>query len=240
MSCSSRLVRLLLVCLAGLGSGGCARFAQLHQLGDGYYRVRSVSNDTLARQLRLIPASRYYVQQRGDTLAFTPPATSAATPPTLFYQLRGAESVRLLHRSFDLDIFSIPFKVLPPRQGLPVQLNTNFNAALYVGRRLDFYRVRNRRLTPFQPRPFIRSNGVGYGLFGGLGSSIITPDLTRQHAITDYEGFTLHGGAAAIYDARLLNIGLAVGLDHLLGPDARYWAYQNRPWVGVLFGLDLN
>ncbi|WP_426490052.1 hypothetical protein [Hymenobacter sp. 102] len=231
------LQRLIVSSVAALGLTGCARFAQLNQLPDGYYTVRSVSNDTLRRQLT---TPRYYLQQRADTLAFTPPATTAAIPPTLLYRLRGSEEVRLLHRSFDLDIFSIPFKALPPRQGFPVQLNTNFNAALYVGRRLDFFRVRNRRLTPFQAQPFIRSNGFGYGLFGGLGSSIITPDLTRQHAVTDYEGFTLHGGAAAIYDARLLNIGLAVGVDHLLGSDGSYWTYQNRPWVGVLFGLDLN
>lgn len=232
-----QLVPYLLLAAAG-SLGSCARFAQLNQLNDGYYHILSASNDTLSRQLTA--PRRHYVQQRGDTLAFTPPATSAAVPPTLFYQLRAQESVRLLHRSFDLDIFSIPFKALPARAGLPVQLNTNFNAALYVGRRLDFYRLSNRRLTPFQPRPFIRSNGFGYGLFGGLGSSIITADLTRQQAITDYEGFTLHGGGAVIYDARLLNIGLAVGIDHLLGPDGRYWVYQNQPWVGVLFGLDLN
>ncbi|RSK31052.1 hypothetical protein [Hymenobacter metallilatus] len=231
------LQRLIVSSVATVALSGCARFAQLSQLPDGYYSIRAVSNDTLRQQLTM---PRMYVQQRTDTLAFTPPATTAAVPPTLLYQLRGLEEVRLLHRSFDLDIFSIPFKALPPRQGFPVQLNTNFNAALYVGRRLDFYRLRNRRLTPFRARPFIRSNGFGYGLFGGLGSSIITPDLTGQHAVTDYEGFTLHGGAAFIYDARLLNIGLAAGVDHLLGPDARYWAYQNRPWIGVLFGLDLN
>lgn len=231
--------RLLMLLAATVGSTSCARFARLNQLNDGYYRVLTASNDTLLQQLQT-PHRRYYVQQRGDTLAFTPPAASAAIPPTTLYELLPRESVTLLHRSFDLDIFSIPFKALPPRGGLPVQLNTNFNVALYVGRRLDFYRFSNRRLSPFQPRPFIRSNGFGYGLFGGLGSSVITADLTQQRAVTDYEGFTLHGGAAIIYDARLLNLGLAVGVDHLLGPDGRYWVYQNHPWVGVLFGLDLN
>lgn len=231
-------LRLLLTAAAGLG--GCARFNRATQLPDGYYRLLSASNDTLWRHLAQQPAKRLYVQQRADTLALTPPPTSAAVPPTFVYRLRPHESVRLLHRSFDLDIFSIPFKALPPRQGLPVQLNTNFNVALYVGRRLDFYRFTSRRLTPFRPTPFIRSTGFGYGLFGGLGSSIITPDVTRQRATTSYEGFTLHAGAAVIYDARLLNLGLAVGTDHLLGADGRSWVYQHRPWVGVLFGLDLN
>ena len=56
----------------------------------------------------------------------------------------------------------------------------------------------------------------------------------------DYEGLVLHGGIAAIYDARAFNIGLAMGIDQLLGPDGSYWIYQNKPWFGVLFGLDLN
>ncbi|MET4107418.1 hypothetical protein [Hymenobacter sp. UYP22] len=86
----------------------------------------------------------------------------------------------------------------------------------------------------------MRTTGLGYGLFTGLGSSVITPDFTRQHATTDYEGFVLHVGAATIYDAHIFNLGLAVGADHLLGPDGRHWIYQHRPWFGVLFGLDLN
>ena len=74
-----------------------------------------------------------------------------------------------------------------------------------------------------------------------MGSAIINPDVTRQQtAVAEYEGFVVHAGAAAIYDARIFNLGLAVGADHLLGPDRRHWIYQRRPWFGVLFGLDLN
>ncbi|MDB5268871.1 MAG: hypothetical protein JWP58_1911 [Hymenobacter sp.] len=62
---------------------------------------------------------------------------------------------------------------------------------------------------------------------------------TRPTA-ADYEGVVLHGGLAAIYDARAFNIGLAAGLDQLLGPDGQHWVYQHKPWFGVLFGLDLN
>ena len=215
---------------------GCARFVQYNQLPDGYYQVRRASPDSVRQRA----AGRVYVQQRTDTLAFTPAPTSDAVPPTWRYRLRPGQPVRLTRRSFDLDVFSIPFKVLAPRQGLPVQLNTNFNIALYAGHRFDFYRLGLRRSTPFGLTPVVRGNGFGYGLFAGMGSSLITPDVTGQRSLTGYEGFTLHGGAALIYDARLFNLGLALGTDHLLGFEGRYWLYQHKPWLGVLLGLDLN
>lgn len=229
---------LILLLLAACGVlGGCARFTQYNQLADGYYHVRAATPATLRGQL---PPDRVYVQQHHDTLDFTPAPVSDAVPPTYQYRLQPAETVYLSRKSFDLDVFSIPFKVLPPRRGLPVQLNTNFNVALYAGRRFDFYRATARRTTPFGPTPVVRGNGFGYGIFGGLGSSLITPDVTQQRSLTGYEGFTLHGGVAAIYDARVFNLGLALGADHLLGFEGRYWIFQNRPWLGVLFGVDLN
>jgi hypothetical protein len=149
--------------------------------------------------------------------------------------------VLLLRRRLDIDVFTIPFKVRPPRGGVPVQLNTNFNAALYLGRRLDFYSLRTKRTTPFGATPHIRATGIGYGAFVGAGATVVNPDVTQQRAtIAEYEGLVLHGGVAAIYDARAFNIGLAAGTDRLLGPDGRYWIYRHKPWFGVLFGLDLN
>lgn len=50
----------------------------------------------------------------------------------------------------------------------------------------------------------------------------------------------VHSGAAAIYDARVFNVGMAVGVDQLLGADADYWLYDRKLWVGLLFGLNLN
>jgi hypothetical protein len=130
--------------------------------------------------------------------------------------------------------------VRPARAGVPLQLNSNFNAALYLGRRLDFFYLNSQHITPWQQAPRIRATGIGYGAFLGLGSAFITGDVTGQQPGPEYEGFVLHGGVATIYDARIFNVGLAAGLDHLLGPDRRYWIYQHRPWLGLLFSLDLN
>jgi hypothetical protein len=71
-------------------------------------------------------------------------------------------------------------------------------------------------------------------------ASLISADLTHGHATLDYEGVVIHSGGAAIYDARVFNVGVAVGVDQLLGSDADYWLYQRKLWFGLLFGLNLN
>ena len=234
------LVRLGVAVLNGgaLALNGCAVVGNVGQLDDDYYRVvRRGTHDALATA---IPNVRLYVQQRADTLLLTPDA-AAAPLLTYRYRLQPNHRLLLLRRRLDLDVFTIPFKVRPSQAGVPVQLNTNFNAALYVGRRLDFYSLRTKTTTPFGPTPHIRATGIGYGAFVGAGSTFVTADVTGPRTTTaDYEGLVLHGGLAAIYDARAFNIGLATGIDKLMGPDGPVWIYQGKPWFGILFGLDLN
>jgi hypothetical protein len=228
----------LLAALGGLS--GCAVVGNVTQLDDDYYRlVRRESPDSLVRAVHA--GTEFYVQQRADTLLLTPDTGPGGPVVTTRYRLQPTHRVLLLRRRLDLDVFTIPVKVRPPQGGVPVQLNTNFNAALYVGRRLDFYSLRTKRTTPFGPTPHVRATGLGYGAFVGAGSTFITADVTRPRVTTaDYEGLVLHGGIAAIYDARAFNIGVAMGADQLLGADASYWLYQHKPWFGILFGLDLN
>ena len=103
----------------------------------------------------------------------------------------------LLRRRLDLDVFTIPVKVRPSQGRVPVQLNTNFNAALYVGRRLDFYSLRSKRTMPFWPTSHVKATGIGYGVFLGAGSTFVTSDVMRMRLTTaDYEGLVLHGGLA--------------------------------------------
>ncbi|TGE05395.1 hypothetical protein EU556_18990 [Hymenobacter fodinae] len=229
--------------LSGLGLlAGCAAVGHLDALPEGRYSTVQTNDATLRGAW---PNGRpLYARQSADTLYLLPDSTakvrSSWTPLPTYYRLRPGRHVVLAARRLDVDVFTIPFKVRPPRAGVPVQLNTNFNAALYLGRRLDFYHLTSHQLLGGRRQPIIRTTGLGYGIFTGLGSSQITPDFTRQHATTDYEGFVLHAGVATIYDAHIFNLGLAVGADQLLGPDGRHWIYQRKPWFGVLFGLDLN
>ncbi|AYA38159.1 hypothetical protein D3Y59_14595 [Hymenobacter oligotrophus] len=218
--------------LAALLSG-CAVVGKIDTLPDGRYRVLHSTVPALQAQ-RHRPA---YLHQAADTLLL---ASSEDAPNAQAVALPPGQHTTVLARRFDVDVFTLPFKIRPARGPLPVQLNTQFNAALYLGRRLDFYHLHSPSGRPGRP-PAVRDLGFGYGVFAGLGAAVINPDVTNQQArVAEYEGMVAHAGAAFIYDARVFNIGLALGADHLFGPDGRHWLYQHKPWVGILFGLDLN
>ncbi|QNH62019.1 hypothetical protein [Hymenobacter sediminicola] len=232
-SATPGLLRLCLCLAAGYALASCAAVGRIEQLPTGRYRVLR----STAPALQAYRKQPVYLHQDTDTLLLAATDSTIAQPLLL---TRRHSSV-LLSRRFDVDVFTLPFKIRPARAPLPVQLNTSFNAALYLGRRLDFYHVS----TPARHRsgnaPVLRDTGIGYGVFVGLGAAVINPDVTRQQtAVAEYEGLVTHVGGALIYDARVFNVGLAAGADHLFGPDRRHWIYQHRPWLGVLFGLDLN
>ncbi len=209
---------------------GCQVMEEGSTLAPGFYRLRRASAYAL-------PPQSLYVTDAADTLRLRVPETTTIRTllPTAY------DGLTLYRKHVDVDVFTIPFKVRPAQAGIPAQLNSNFNAALYLGRRIDFYQFSNQRVTPdFQTRR-LRSRGFGYGVFAGIGSAVIN-DLvlpTRKPGF-EYEGVVIDLGAALIYDARLFNVGLAVGADHLLDANRHYWVYQQRPWFGILFGLNLN
>ncbi|MBC8084599.1 MAG: hypothetical protein H7Z21_15485 [Hymenobacter sp.] len=234
-----RCLRFLRLAVAGGLLAGCAAVGRVPTLEPGNYQLFRTNDPALTTAAG--PDRTFYVEQVQDTLHFLSQPQNEAPPRRFSYAVRRGRHAILLDRKFDLDVFTIPFKARPPRGLVPVQLNTNFNAALYFGRRLDFYHVNSRLLLTGRQEPQIRTVGLGYGLFMGLGSTIINPDVTNQQTrVAEYEGFVVHAGAATIYDARIFNLGLAIGLDQLLGPDGPSWIYQRKPWFGVLFGLDLN
>lgn len=177
-----------------------------------------------------------YLMDTGDSLQLVLPSTGERKIiPVSTY-----ESWTFYRTEVDIDVFTLPFKIRPAQAGLPPQLNSNFNAALYLGRRLDFHQYRWQSVTPTFGVRKLRSQGFGYGLFTGIGSATINSLVTNSHIAYEYEGVVLDVGLAAIYDAQVFNVGFAVGMDNLMDPNRRAWVYQRRPWFGVLFGLNLN
>lgn len=207
---------------------GC-QVAQPLTIEPELYRVRHPARHDL-------PAERLYATDERDTLRLVQPGTGR----TWTFAGEQLESLRLFESELDVDVFTLPFKIRPAREGVPPQLNSNFNAALYLGRRLDVYRFQTRRIAPGVTQRRVLEQGFGYGVFAGLGSTAINPFFTRDQVTTEYDGLIVHAGLAGIYDARVFNVGLAVGIDHLMDSNRRHWIYQRKPWFGVLFGLNLN
>ncbi len=237
---AARVRALLAGLLVAVGASSCSVVGHVTGLPPSWYTVPRLGGaDSVARPLA---GRRVYAELVADTLHLTDPDGPGAARPAVRYVLRPDHHAVLLDRQLDVDVFTLPFKIRPPRAGVPVQLNSNFNAALYVGWRFNFYHLsaERRNRLPGQPLAHIKATGLGYGAFGGVGSATITSDLTRGHATLDYEGLVLNAGLAVIYDARVFNLGLAGGTDFLAGPDRAHWIYHRRPWFGILFGLNLN
>ncbi|GAB3998278.1 hypothetical protein GCM10028807_45550 [Spirosoma daeguense] len=207
----------------------CRVTSSVRTLEPDFYYVRSTDQLGLRNEKR-------YVVDLGDSLELIVPHSDkryyVAPPIYKNWTFRRSE--------IDVDVFTLPFKIRPAQGALPAQLNSNFNAALYVGRRVDLYNYRWQPVTPTFGIRQLRSRGFGYGFFAGIGSATMTDFVTRSPIGIEYEGVVLDAGIATIYDARVFNVGLALGIDYLADANRKLWIYQQKPWFGVLFGLNLN
>ncbi len=176
------------------------------------------------------------LMQDDSVLTLSP---SSGNQQTLHVNLSAIDQLKLKRVTFDLDVLTIPFKIRPSVAGFPEQLNANFNAAMYFGRRVDRFTIQTTRKGRAS-KTRLRGTGYGYGGFVGIGSEAVNPFVTNNRIDYEYDGFVINGGVAGIYDARRFNLGLALGADFLVDRNRRDWIYQGKPWIGVLFGINLN
>lgn len=208
---------------------GCRVNTSQGALEPGFYRIGHPTQPDLSDQ-------KLYVIDTGDSIQLVIPANDQRR----VVARRTYQDWTFRRVDIDVDVFTLPFKIRPAQASLPGQLNSNFNAALYVGHRTDLFSYRWKPVTPTFGVRQLQSRGFGYGLFAGIGSAAVNDFVTRTPIGVEYEGVVIDAGIATIYDARIFNIGLAVGFDHLLDSNRRQWIYQQKPWFGVLFGLNLN
>ncbi|HLO71475.1 MAG TPA: hypothetical protein VK167_11430 [Flavipsychrobacter sp.] len=142
--------------------------------------------------------------------------------------------------SFDIDILTMPLKYRPALNGSPNQLNTDFNGALYLGWRNDIYHIKYRKTLFGTYKRKVSHYGFSTGAFCGIGATAINPWVTNNNVAAEYDGAVLLTGVAAIFAVNNLSCGVGVGIDKLMDSNSGFWMYQNKPWVGLLFGLNLN
>ena len=226
--------------IGGLGLGGvtsCASINKIETLPDGSFNLAARHYRRLAASPAALSRKRLavYLARTDSTLTIRPLAPGL---PAVAIPLAAARNIHFYHQTLDVDILTIPFKIRPSVQGFPPQLNPNFSAAVYMGYRLDRYKIRPATKTNNQL--LITGLGAGLGGFLGVGAVTMNPFVTQTAIAYEYDGLVINGGVATIYDAIKFNLGLAVGLDLLLDANRRQWLYQRKPWLGVLFGINLN
>lgn len=192
--------------------------------------------------------NRVYVQNRADTLvAYNLKrvginSVADTLHPALFPVITNLMlGSRVFNTpSLDFDGLTIPFKYRFNTASLPQQFTTSLNGAIYLGLRNDRYKLLYKKhfFNYFQRE--IRHYAISAGGFTGFGSTAMNPWVTNNAINVEYEGVVWLKGAAVIMAIGKFTSGVSVGWDHLLDNNKSYWIYQGKPWLGLLFGLNLN
>ncbi|WP_276374643.1 hypothetical protein [Chryseolinea sp. H1M3-3] len=216
---------LVIICLGCLLQAcGTLRHSPKYQLADDVYEYRQKGTNYQKAFL--------YVEE--DTMKILLPKE----PYTPIIPRTGEDQF-FLKRSFDIDVMTVAFKYRPAVAYLPRQLDTDFNGNVFIGYRLDRFRIKVKN-TPVGLRKSFSHRGITLGGFGGIGSSSVTPWTTNNQTFDEYNAFIISRGLAIMIGVNHLTVGVGVGWDYLTDRDKDIWIYQNKPWYGLTVGLNLN
>lgn len=210
--------------------------ASSHGLNSGAYKLKTVDKPTRNVYVEVTPEQidiYHYTQAQPDKQPFL--SLPLNKPDSL-----NSQPLMLKKHSLDIDITSILLKYRPSVYGLPAQLSSDVNLALYAGWRHDHYNIRSKK-NPFGVNyPSMNNWGYDIGIFAGAGSTLISPFSTQNKRSDEYSGMIIQIGMAGFIESNLASFGLALGYDQLLNADRRIWIYQNKPWIGFIVGIALN
>lgn len=209
------------------------------ELSDGFYKKKSKSEnskvyvDVVEEIIRIHPNKKGLNEMTIDTLQ-----TCELYQPEI--KTKEKLDFSLIKNSFDIDFLTIPFKLRFVEKDVPPQLNANLNGAIYLGYRTDIYKI---SYTQNPLKKYIRqTNHFGYsiGLFTGFGNTFMSPTNTNNRLQQEYDGVVWSKGIAGIVGINNFTVGLTLGFDNLLDKNKTIWIYENKPWFGLAFGVNLN
>lgn len=231
----------LFCCVSVLGFlMGCSAVqkSMQHDFGDNVYRVLNDPG---------LPA-RAYLAWEADTLRLyaldknrqVDAATFTSLPLPETHPTGDVGPYHFRKSGVDLDFVTIPVRFRPGREGVPNQLNSNLNGAIYAGYRTDHYRFRYQKTPVSGWRRELRQFGYDYGAFAGIGTVPINPTVTLDRITQEYDGLVYSTGLAAFVGIDQFGFGLGLGWDFLLDGNREHWVYQEKPWLGVMVAINLN
>ena len=88
---------------------------------------------------------------------------------------------------------TVGFKYRPGTRYLPRQVNTDFNGNAFLGYRQDRFKVKYSH-TPIGITKAYHHRAMTMGVFGGIGSSAVTPWTTNNLISDEYNGLVLTKG----------------------------------------------
>ena len=209
--------------------------ASIHGLTSGFYTIDSTKTK-----------SRVYLDVTSEKMdVYKTQGNVPAKEKTFTLSLAEHDSILPVplvfkKQSLDIDVTTVLFKHRFPLPGMPAQLTTDFNAAVFAGWRFDRFRIYSHPDPIHKHHLSISNVGYDFGFFAGPGTTPVNPFTTLNRQSNEYSGMILQTGIAGFLESNIASFGLAVGYDHLLNPDRSIWIYSNKPWVGFIVGIALN
>ena len=208
-------------------------------------------NDGIYQTKRLGGKELYVLNVDEDTIAVFPvlqfkDSTAILTKQRTNYMSRQRKlkdkSMHTFYKpSYDLDLMTIAMKYRPDEEGVPNQLTTNFNGAVYFGYRIDAYTIKYKRTPLNIYKQAVKHIGYSAGLYAGFGNTLIDGTaLNDPNYPLQYEGVLFITGVAANVAIDKVTLGLAFGPDFLLDKYHTQWIYEGKPTIGFTLGLNLK
>lgn len=236
-----KLTDIIMIYAAFLCCSSCVAIKQSgsHDLRDGYFLLK---NGTAAPQ-------QVYAVVTDDSIAFHSLISNTKQPLAVAIKkiaIGGIVADSLLQpfilvkKSIDLDLSTILFKYRFRRKTLPNQISSNLNFAIYSGYRHDYFKFKDEADRLMKHKRVMRHFEFDMGVFAGLGSSPLNSSTTANAINVEYDGVVFQKGIAFFIGSRNFTIGLGLGTDGLMDSNKKSWIYQEKPWMGVMIGLNLT
>jgi len=231
-------IRPAILLMAGVvifGSCNIINQSSVHGFNNGYFRQNAGVKKTWV-YANITPDSINLHACYNDSVAANAYLSVALTPGS-----RMAEpKLKLTKRSTDIDITSVLFKYRPSAGGLPQQLTSDLNMAIYIGQRYDFFTLTNTTNALKKSAVNIQNWGYDFGVFAGPGVTAVNQFTTQNNILLEYSAPILQTGVAAFIETGIASFGISVGMDYLLNNQRNIWIYQQKPWLGFMVGIAFN
>ena len=209
-----------------------------HDFDSDFYKLNAQGSDPSSVYINVLEDSIvvYPVITNGrnespDTCSFKGISIDAIKPGNYLYRSC------FVKKSIDVDLTTVILKYRPPRGGVPRQLSANFNAAIYMGFRKDYYKLLPYISPLHEEISFIRQIGFDAGIFAGIGLTPVNPTTTAGKVSQEYDGMVFQKGVAGFITFDNISVGLAIGFDNLLDNNKTSWVYNQKPYLGLVIGI---
>lgn len=221
-------------------AAGCAPFDKIysHEFSSGYFRLKSTGSfpekvylSKTEDSLIVYPLMPDRKPKMPDLSQFKAIRISSIAPGSYLY------NSTFVKTSLDVDLSTVLLKFRPAEADVQPQLNTEVNGVLYAGFRKDFFKIRTGFSAINAANTFVRHTGFDFGFFAGIGNTFVSPTVTENKTIQEYNGIVFQKGFSVFGTFENMSVGLAVGFDNLLDNNKSIWIYNNKPWIGIVLGI---